>query len=323
MNAVTKSTDMIAAALMITFLLVTMSPTQARVAIVATIAQIGEPLSVITEGRAHVETLMGEGVDPHLYRLTRSDVIRLNRADMIVFNGLHLEAQMADMLRRFSRRKPVIGVANTLKDQAVLLWDGKAHDPHVWMDPSLWITALSVAIEALAKIDPPNGQFYRANANAYFKRLHDLHIRAKKAMASIPPASRVLITAHDAFGYFGRAFAIDVMAVQGVSTESEAGIRRIEFLVDALVQRRIGAVFVETTVSDRNIRALIEGANTRNHRVRVAGPLYSDAMGRKGTYVGEYLGMLDHNVTTIVRALGGIAPKHGFGGQLATTGTAR
>ena len=312
-----KSISWTAAALIFVLFPVTAGGKQQKVNIVATIAQIGQPLSVIAADRANIETLISEGVDPHLYRLTRWDVSRLNQADMIVYNGLNLEAQMVDMLRRFSAQKPVIGIANALKDRTILLQNGKAHDPHVWMDPTLWVVALSTAVRELAKIDPPNAQFYKKNAAAYFRRVYDLHERAKKAISSIPLSSRALVTAHDAFGYFGHAYAIDVLAIQGISTESEAGIHQIESLVETLVNRRIEAVFVETTVSENNIRALIEGASAQDHEVRIGGTLYSDAMGRKGTYAGEYLGMFDHNITTIIRALGGNAPLRGFGGQLA------
>jgi len=292
-------------------------PAQARKNIVATIAQIGEPLTVIAAGRANIITLMGEGVDPHLYRLTRSDVAKINRADMVLYNGLHLEAQMLDMLHRYASRKPVVAVADALTGKNLLPWDGRTHDPHVWMDPGLWAHALRAAVDALVRLDPPNKEFYRANAAAYFKKLAALNDRARSAIASIPTRSRALVTAHDAFGYFGRAYNIDVFAIQGISTESEAGIRKIEMLVDTLVRRGIAAVFVETTVSERNVRALIEGAAARAHKVRIGGALFSDAIGAKGTYAGTYLGMFDHNVTTMVRALGGTAPAKGFGGQLA------
>lgn len=292
-------------------------PAQARKNVVATIAQIGQPLSVIAAGKVDIVTLMGEGVDPHLYRLTRSDVAKINRADLILYNGLHLEAQMLDMLNRYSKRKPVVAVADTLKGQNLLPWDGRTHDPHVWMDPGLWGKALRAGVDALAKLDPANAALYRANAATYFRKLTALDDAARAAIATIPAQSRALVTAHDAFGYLGRAYRIDVLAIQGVSTESEAGIRKIEMLVDTLVRRRISAVFVETTVSERNVRALIEGAAARGHKVRVGGALFSDAMGTAGNYTGTYLGMFDHNVTTMVRALGGTAPAKGFGGQLA------
>ncbi|MGB0631703.1 MAG: metal ABC transporter solute-binding protein, Zn/Mn family [Alphaproteobacteria bacterium] len=323
MKKTTEYTGMLIAALVAVATMVAAGPVQAQKTVVATIAQIGEPLSVIARDRARIVTLMGEGVDPHLYRLTRSDVVKLSRADLILYNGLHLEAQMLDMLTRFAARKPVVAIADTLTGRNLLPWDGKVHDPHVWMDPSLWTAALRAGVEALAKLDPPNAAFYRANAQAYSAKLNDLHTRARSAIATIPAASRALVTAHDAFGYFGRAYGIDVLAIQGISTESEAGIRKMETLVDTLVKRRIGAVFVETTVSDRNVRSLIEGAAAQGHPVRIGGALFSDAMGPKGSYAGTYLGMFDHNVTNIVRALGGDAPERGFGGQLMATGAAR
>ena len=292
-------------------------PVQARKNVVATIAQIGQPLTVIAAGKVDILTLMGEGVDPHLYRLTRSDVAKINRADLILYNGLHLEAQMLDMLNRYSKRKPVIAVADTLKGQNLLPWDGRTHDPHVWMDPGLWSKALRAGVDALAKLDPANAALYRANAATYFSKLAALDDAARAAIATIPARSRALVSAHDDFGYFGRAYGIDVLAIQGVSTESEAGIRKIELLVDSLVRRGISAVFIETTVSERNVRALIEGAAARGHKVRVGGALFSDAMGTGGSYTGTYLGMFDHNVTTMVRALGGSVPENGVGGQLA------
>lgn len=293
------------------------SDAAARKTVVATIAQIGEPLTVIAAGRADIVTLLGEGVDPHLYRLTRSDVAKLTRADLILYNGLHLEAQMIDMMNRFAARKPVVAVADTLIGAKLLPWAGQTHDPHVWMDPTLWAKALAAAVDALARLDPANEAIYRQNATVYFSELATLSDHARTSIASIPARSRALVTAHDAFGYFGRAYDIDVLAIQGMSTESEAGIRRIEELVSSLVTREIGAVFVETSVSERNMRALIEGARARDHAVRIGGALFSDAMGTAGSYTGTYLGMFDHNVTTIVRALGGTVPARGLGGQLA------
>ena len=293
----------------------------ARKTVDATIAQIGQPLTVIAAGNADIVTLMGEGVDPHLYRLTRTDVAKLTRADLILYNGLHLEAQMIGMMKRSAAPKPAAAVGAALVAGRLLPWRGTGgdatHDPHVWMDPGLWAAALGAGVEALAKLDPAHADTYRSNAARYFAVLADLDRRAREAIASIPPNTRALVTAHDAFGYFGRAYGIDVLAIQGISTESEAGIRKIEDLVGTLVSRRIGAVFIETSVSERNVRALIEGAGARGHAVRIGGSLFSDAMGGRGEYTGTYLGMFDHNVTTIVRALGGDAPARGLAGQLA------
>ena len=274
------------------------------VAVVATIAQIGEPLAAIAGGRAHVRTLMGPGTDPHLYRLTRSDVARLVRADLVLSNGLGLEARMTGLLERLGRGKPVVAVAETLGEAVVRSGRGDVRDPHVWMDPMLWARALDAGVRALERLDAGNAAFYRRGAEAYFRRMAAADARARRAVAAIPPARRTLVTAHDAFGYFGRAYGLEVLAIQGVSTESEAGIRRIEELVGVLVGRRIAAVFAETSASARSVAALVEGAAARGHRVRVGGLLYSDALGPGNSREGTYLGMFEHNVATIARALG-------------------
>ena len=297
--------------------LIIILPASAQKTVVATISQIGEPLSVITKGRVVLQTLMGEGVDPHLYRLTRSDVAKLVRADLIIYNGLQLEAQMLGMMRRLGKRKPVVAVGDSLIKRELLLLNGQYPDPHIWMSPRLWAKALDTAVRALTVLDPPNAAFYRTNAGAYFNQLDKLDQRARSAIESIPASNRVMITAHDAFGYFGRAYGLEVMAVQGISTESQAGIKKIERLIDTLVDRNIGAVFFETTVSKRNVLALKEGAAARNHSVGIGDAIFSDAMGTKGHYTGTYIGMFDHNVTSIVRALGGVTHERGLYEQFA------
>jgi manganese/zinc/iron transport system substrate-binding protein len=178
--------------------------------------------------------------------------------------------------------------------------------------------AVGVVGEALAGFDPEHADGYRERAAAYTTRLEALDAYARQVLGSIPEGQRVLVTAHDAFNYMARAYGLEVRGVQGISTESEAGVKDIEDLVGFLVERRIPAVFVETSVSDKNVRALVEGARARGHQVVVGGQLFSDAMGTAGTYEGTYIGMIDHNVTTITRALGGEAPEHGFQGKLAS-----
>jgi manganese/zinc/iron transport system substrate-binding protein len=186
--------------------------------------------------------------------------------------------------------------------------DGSEHtDPHVWMDVSGWLRAVPVVAETLAVYDPDHAEAYRANADAYIEKLEALDAYAKEVMATIPESQRVLVTAHDAFQYLGRAYNIEVRGIQGVSTESEAGVRDLEDLVDFIVERQIPAVFVETSVADKNVRALVEGTKARGHNVVIGGSLYSDAMGQPGSYEGTYIGMIDHNVTTITKALGGQA----------------
>jgi len=285
--------------------------------VVATIAHLGEPLSRIAGDRAQVESLLGEGIDPHLYRLSRSDVARLTGADVIFWNGLHLEAQMAEMLERLGRTKPVVAVGDRLDADGLLTDAEGARDPHIWMDPGLWRAALAVAVDTLVAADPEGAATYRAAAERYFAELDGVVRYADRVLATVPAESRMLVTAHDAFGYFGRRFGLEVRAIQGISTESEAGLKAIEDLIETLVERRIGAVFVESSVSDRGIRALIEGAASRGQQVRIGGRLYSDAMGEHGTYEGTYIGMLDHNVTVIAQALGGNPPAGGMLGRLA------
>jgi manganese/zinc/iron transport system substrate-binding protein len=185
------------------------------------------------------------------------------------------------------------------------------------MDPQAWAKAVDVVAEKLQAIDPNGSALYEKNRKRYQEKIEELDRYAEKVLHSIPQNSRVLLTAHDAFNYFGRRYGLEVVGIQGISTESEAGVQDIERLVSLLVKRKIGAVFVESTVSQRNIRALIEGAAAKGHTVRIGGELFSDAMGKAGTYEGTYVGMVDHNVTTIARALGGEAPQEGFQGKLS------
>lgn len=193
-------------------------------------------------------------------------------------------------------------------------------DPHVWMDPRLWRGVVIEAADALSRMDPDGAEIYAANANAYLAEVDALADYGDRVLSSVPEGARVLVTAHDAFGYFGAAHGFEVLGIQGISTNSEAGVRQIESLVDTLVSRDIGAIFIESSVSDRNVRALIEGAAARGHTVKIGGELYSDAMGTPGTYEGTYIGMIDHNVTIITDALGGEAPDGGMNGRLAVAG---
>lgn len=262
--------------------------------------------------------LMGPGLDPHGHRPTRSDILSLSRADLVLWHGLNLEAQFVRLFADLSATRPVIAVAEGI-DPAQLLAEPEypdRPDPHIWFDPALWSQVTAVIERAVSPFAPDAalaGQSYRdeiAVVAAY----------ATEVLATIPPEARVLITAHDAFSYFGRAYGIEVMGIQGISTESEAGLSRISELVNMLVSRKIPAVFVESSVSDRSIRALIEGAAAQGHQVAIGGELFSDAMGPDGSYEGTYLGMFDHNVTTIARALGGRAPERGAAGKLGGAG---
>jgi len=284
--------------------------------IVATTGMIADIARRLTGGP--VQALMGPGMDPHGYRPTRSDILALSRADMVLWHGLNLEAQFTDVMADLARNKPVVAVAEIIAADRLLADPEYADrpDPHVWFDPTLW----SDVVQAVATTLTDAGLDVAEATTAHTDEIAALHAYSQRSLASVPEAARVLITAHDAFAYFGRAYGWQVEGIQGISTESEAGLARIGELVDLLVSRKIGAVFVESSVSDRSIRALIEGAAAQGHTVTIGGELFSDAMGAEGTYEGTYIGMLDHNVTTIARALGGDAPERGMSGRL-TAGT--
>ncbi|NBB80609.1 MAG: zinc ABC transporter solute-binding protein [Verrucomicrobia bacterium] len=289
------------------------SAVEASYQVVGTVGMITDVVRNVVGEHAGVEGLIGEGVDPHLYKPTRKDVVTLNQADVVFYNGLRLEGAMTDVLNRLAETgKPVRAVTEAILDESDYLLeteDGSAHtDPHVWMDVAGWMRALPVIVDTLSAFDPENADVYQRNAEVYLEKLRGLDAYAKEAIATIPPEKRVLVTAHDAFQYFGRAYGLEVRGIQGISTESEAGVRDLEELIDFIVERELPAVFVESSVGDKNVRALIEGARARGHTVQIGGTLYSDAMGPGGTYEGTYIGMIDHNVTTITRALGGEAP---------------
>lgn len=287
--------------------------------IVTTVGMIEDVARNIAGDRAEVIGLMGSGVDPHLYKPTRSDIRRLMDADVIFYNGLLLEGKMADALIRAATSGKKVHAVTELLDEQYLLEPAEfegLYDPHVWMDPAAWSQTINVIRDKLIDFDADGMDVYTNNADAYRTKLAELDAYAARVLSSVPEQQRVLVTAHDAFNYFGRRFGYEVVGIQGLSTESEAGVRDIENLVDMLVDRNVGAVFVESTVSDRNIKALIAGAKARGHTVVIGGELFSDAMGNADTYEGTYIGMIDHNVTTIARALGGDAPELGMNGKL-------
>ncbi|MEM1314129.1 MAG: zinc ABC transporter substrate-binding protein, partial [Pseudomonadota bacterium] len=285
----------------------------APLTIVATTGMIADAARRIAGEAASVQALMGPGVDPHAYRQTRTDVAAMTRADLVLWHGLYLEAQLEEFLLDLGARRPVVAAAEGLPEDRLLShedYEGR-FDPHVWMDPELWTLVSAEIAGALTEAAPDRAEAFAAAQAAYAEEAAALHAYSRQVLASVPAESRVLVTAHDAFGYFGSAYGFEVLGIQGISTESEAGLARIGELADLLVQRKVGAVFVESSVSDRNIRALIEGAAAQGHEVAIGGELFSDAMGEDGTYEGTWLGMIDHNVTTITRALGGEAPERG------------
>ncbi len=290
-----------------------------KLQVVATTSMIADAVRQVGGDRVAVRALMGPGIDPHAYRQTRSDIAHMLRADLVLWHGLYLEAQLEEFLLDLAKRRTVIAVGESVAEESRIAHDDYAgrFDPHVWMDPALWADVVGGVRDALIEADPAGADAYRAEADAHLGDIAELGRYGRDVLATVPSAQRVLVTAHDAFNYFGRAYGFEVLGIQGISTESEAGLRRIEELVDLLVARRIAAVFVESSVSDRNVRALIEGAAARGHTVAIGGELFSDAMGPAGTYEGTYIGMIDHNATTVTGALGGTSPARGMNGRLA------
>ncbi|MEM1344760.1 MAG: zinc ABC transporter substrate-binding protein [Pseudomonadota bacterium] len=288
--------------------------------VVTTTAMIADAVRAVGGAEVAVEALMGPGVDPHAYRQTRSDIAAMAGADLVLWHGLFLEAQMIEFFERLAENTPVVPVAEALPSDSLIAHDDyeAQSDPHVWMDPRLWSGVVERVRGVLTEARPDARAAFAANAEAHQAEIAALAAYADTVLASVPERARVLVSAHDAFNYFGRAYGYEVLGIQGISTESEAGLVRIRELVDLLVVRGIGAVFVESSVSARNVQALIEGAAAQGHTVAIGGELYSDAMGAPGSYEGTYLGMIDHNVTTIARALGGEAPAGGRLGALAS-----
>lgn len=275
--------------------------------LVATTSILADLARDIGGERVTVESLMGPGVDPHLYRASESDVGRMTNADLILYNGLGLEGRMGEVLARMRGR--TFALAEQIDEDDRLRDDDfeGQFDPHVWMDVSLWQAAARTLADRLAALDPDHADAYRDNAAAVLARLDTLDAYVREQVATIPEANRVLVTAHDAFAYFGRAYGVEVHALQGLSTATEAGTADVQNLAAFIADRRIPAVFVETSVSPRAIQAVRQAVRSRGFEVALGGDLYSDALGGEGSGAETYDGMIRHNVDTIASALAGPA----------------
>lgn len=273
---------------------------------VATTGMVGDVVKNVGGERVQVTTLMGAGVDPHLYKASEGDVIRLGEADIIFYSGLHLEAGLARVLERIAEHggRTVAVTDRIPRDQlnAPPEFQGN-YDPHVWFDVRMWMNTIDIIEWTLSRLDPPNAETYRANAAAYRTELEALDAYVRTQASRLPQDQRVLITAHDAFNYFGRAYGFEVRGLQGISTASEAGAADVTNLVNFIVERRIRAIFVESSVPQRNVQAVQAAARARGWDVRIGGQLFSDAMGSPNTPEGTYNGMVRHNIDTIVGAL--------------------
>lgn len=279
---------------------------QREIRVVTTTGMVTDIVENVGGGRVEVEGLMGPGVDPHLYKATEGDVIRLADADVVFYSGLHLEAKLAEVFERMGGGSVrTVAVTDGIPRERLIASAafGGAYDPHVWFDVRLWMEAARQARDALAELDPAHAATYRANATRYLADLSGLDRYIRSRAKEVPPERRVIITAHDAFNYFGRTYGFEVRGLQGISTVTEAGTGDVQDLAEYIVERRIPAVFVESSVSSRMIEAVEEAVQARGFDVGIGGSLFSDAMGDPDTPEGTYLGMVRHNVDTIVEGL--------------------
>lgn len=273
--------------------------------IVATTGMIGDMVAELVGANATVETIMGPGVDPHLYSPSRSIAVKLRSADIVVYNGLHLEGRLGEVLESRGGSGVTIAVGETLPHDRLIDADAGTHDPHIWMNVALWSEAVGNVAEQLAAAMPDRASEIESRAAEYQSRLAALDAWAEASMKTVPADQRILITAHDAFRYFGDRYDVEVHGVQGVSTISDAAIRDINRLVDLIVTQKVPAVFFESSVNPRQVEAIVEGARSKGMTIGSDFELLSDSMGAAGTPTGNYIGMMQHNVSTIATALGG------------------
>jgi manganese/zinc/iron transport system substrate-binding protein len=270
--------------------------------VTTTTGMMGDLIKRVARDTVELIELMGPGIDPHLYKPKESAIRKLFQADLILYSGLHLEGKMARLFERSAKahaaaRDPFVPPKQLLEDEG-------AHDPHIWFDVSLWAGALDAVTHDLCELNPDHATAYRARAARYRAELLALHQEVKDALATVPKARRVMVTAHDAFRYFGRAYDVDVVGLQGVSTANQAGLRKVQDVVDTVVSRGVKALFVESSVPDDGVKAVLTRCQGLGHTVRIAEEeLFSDAMGPPGTPEGTYVGMIRHNVRVIVDAL--------------------
>jgi len=276
-----------------------------KLRVVATTTIVGDVVGRVGGDKIDLDVLMGPGIDPHLYKASEGDVMRIARANVLFYSGLHLEAKMADVFEKISKRIRTVAVTKDLPHDRILFADSEGHtpDPHVWFDVELWSHTVSTVCNALSEADPESSSTFSENARRYREELLELHRYVQEKAQQIPQPQRVLVTAHDAFRYFGRAYGFEVIGLQGISTASEAGTNDIDHLARFLAQRRIRAIFVESSVSPRTVRAVQEAVRARGGEVQIGGQLFSDALGSPGTPEGTYIGTVRWNIDTIVKAL--------------------
>ncbi|WP_273327234.1 metal ABC transporter solute-binding protein, Zn/Mn family [Vallitalea guaymasensis] len=272
--------------------------------IVATTTMIADLVKVIGEDNLDVKGLMGPGVDPHLYKASAGDVSLMQNADMVFYNGIHLEGKMGEVFENLNGNgKLVIEIASGIDEEDLIVSEDDLHDPHIWFNVLLWKDAAKVVRDGLVDFDKENESTYNENYEAYIKELDELHEYVKSRVDELPESKRILITAHDAFEYFGSTYGFRVKGLQGISTASEAGTADVRELADFIVEHQIGAIFIESSVPKKNVEALQEAVKARDFEVEIGGELFSDSLGSEGTEAETYIGTVKSNVNTIVDAL--------------------
>ena len=284
--------------------------TDKKIKIVATTSMLEDAVKNVVQDKADIQSLMGAGVDPHLYKATQSDLGKLSKADIIFYHGLYFEGKMEDILLKMAKNKTVVATADGI-DKTKLLHSVEKdpenpnhnYDPHVWFDVTIWMQNVEKITVTMMEKDPENASFYRKNAAAYLTKLEELHEKCKEQINTIPKKPKLMITSHDAFEYFSKAYDIEVKGLQGISTVAEYGLKDITNMVDLIVERGVKAVFIESSMSSKSLEAVIAGCKQKGHEVKIAGTLFADGIGEEGTPEGTYIGMIEYNIKTISEAL--------------------
>lgn len=274
--------------------------------VVTTTTMITDMVKNIGGDAIAVQGLMGSGVDPHLYKASEGDVSKLFNADVVFYSGLHLEGKLVEVFEKMERRNAKTYAIAEILDKNKLIgseYFASNYDPHVWFDIDFWKEMTVFTTEKLKELDPTNTQLFEKNSKIYVQQLDALQTEVKERINSLPKEKRILVTAHDAFNYFGKAFHFQVVGLQGLSTATEAGVQDVQKLAKFIIEKDVKAIFVESSVPKRTIAALQASVRSKDHEVSIGGTLYSDALGSSGTVEGTYLGMFRYNVTTMVNAL--------------------
>lgn len=276
-----------------------------KIKVVTTTTMLTDLVSEIGGDHVSLQGLMGAGVDPHLYKASEGDVSKLYGADIIFYSGLHLEGKLVDVFEKMEGKKNTVSLGDRLpKDELIPSeYFASNYDPHVWFNIQFFKQFAQIVTQELSKADPANAESYSENNKKYQKKLDALESEIKSTIATLPEENRILVTAHDAFNYFGKAYGFQVVGLQGISTATEAGVKDVQNLSEFIIKNNIKAIFVESSVPRRTIEALQQAVLSKKHNVEIGGSLYSDALGNPGTVEGTYIGMFKYNVNTIVNAL--------------------